>query len=139
MNTQCPFESSSRRPLKSASSKLIAATLAILAMCLLSFNSAQAQSINNNPTECGSASAPVETDQDPLYLQTQSVIGYDRGPGFSGGFYWMLNSIISPMSYITAPTPTIAMTDLQRSTTTGSVTTKSGGRCSQALVSTVTQ
>jgi hypothetical protein len=143
MHTQCPFESSSRRPLKSAASRFITATLAIVAICLMSFNSAQAQEPNNKPTNCGPASAQDVATPDPLTPQTQSNRGFGGGSGYyyGGGFmYGMINNLVSSAySYIV---PTAAVTDPQGTLENESATAQPGtptGPCRIASASTGTQ
>jgi hypothetical protein len=141
MHTQCPFESSSRRTLKSAASKLITATIAVVAICLLSFNSAQAQEPNNKRTNCGPAQEVATPD--PLTPQTQLNPRFGGGPAYfdGGGFmYGMINNLVSSAySYIV---PTAAITDPQGALEDESATAQPGtptGPCRIASASTGTQ
>jgi hypothetical protein len=143
MHTQCPFESSSRRPLNSAASRLITATLAVVAICLMSFNSAQAQEPNNKRTNCDSASAQEVATPDPLTPQTQANPAFGGRPIFysDGGFmYGMINNLVSSAySYIV---PTAAITDPQGTLEDESATAQPGtptGPCRIASASTGTQ
>jgi hypothetical protein len=143
MHTQCPFESSSRRTLKSAASRLITVTLTVAAICLMSFNSAQAQSPNNKPTNCGSASAQEVATPDSLTPQTQSTFGFGGRPTYyyGGGFmYGMINNLISSSySYIF---PSTGETDPQQTLGNETATAQPGtptSPCRLASVSTGTQ
>jgi hypothetical protein len=143
MHTQCPFESSSRRALKSVASKLITATIAVAAICLMSFNSAQAQEPNNKLTNCGSAPAQEVASPDPLTPQTQSSRGFSGGSGYyyGGGFmYGMINNLISSSyNYIF---PSVDATDPQQILEGETATAQTGtptGPCRVASASTGTQ
>jgi hypothetical protein len=128
MNTQCPFESSSRRSLKTAASKLITATLAVIAICLLSNNSAQAQESKRKTTICGSVSAQEVSTTDLLTTpQTEVNPGFRGGPAYfdGGGFmYSMIGNLLSSMYSYT--TPSAAITDPEQTLEYESTTAQTG-------------
>jgi len=126
MNTQCPFESSSRRSLKTAASKLITATLAVIAICLLSNNSAQAQEFKKT-TDCRSVSVQEVSTTVLETPQTQSTPGYRGGLNYfdGGGFmYSMIGNLLSSMYSYT--TPSAAITDPQQTLEYESATAQTG-------------
>jgi hypothetical protein len=136
MHTQSPFESSSRRLLKSAVSKFIMATLAVAAICLLSFNSAQAQEPSNMPNNCGPAPKVATTDLEIPHTQINPRFG--GGYVDDGGFFYNMigNLVGSAYNYIA---PIAAITNPQPPTEDGSATAQLGaptGPCKVASVST---
>jgi hypothetical protein len=134
MNTQCPCESSRRR-------LFIATILSVFAICLLSFNSAQAQTTTNNTqTNC--------VDR----AQTQSIVTDTeyRFTDPSRGFYWIMNSIFTPSvltPYIAPETNPVTSVTLPKNrrtgsgpftTVAGSDTTQSDGPCRDISATTTT-